>query len=287
MKPYQYHTHRWVLAALAALLAAALACGPATAPAGSASTPAGEEVMQAGSAGSGSSGDSGLAGAAGAAGSSTATPEGSVGVIPPDEGSGVGDPTDTPAPTTTFTLAPTDTPVPPPTSTPVPPPTNTPVPPPTSTPVPPPTNTPVPPPPPTEPPSGPQCWDDSGAMLERVNADRAAAGLSALSVDGRLNAAAQRHAVDMVNNNFFSHTGSDGSTVATRATDAGYSWQMIGENIAAGSPDVDGTYSQWWNSAGHRDNMMNPDFQHMGLAHCYSPSTTYGHYWVQVFGRPW
>lgn len=50
----------------------------------------------------------------------------------------------------------------------------------------------------------------------------------------QLEAAGLTHSTDMGDNNFFSHTGSNGLRVGSRATQAGYSWNMVGENIAAG-----------------------------------------------------
>ena len=49
-----------------------------------------------------------------------------------------------------------------------------------------------------------------------------------------MEAAALGPSMDMANSNFFSHTGSNGQSVGTRATQAGYTWSTVGENIAAG-----------------------------------------------------
>ncbi len=56
-----------------------------------------------------------------------------------------------------------------------------------------------------------------------------------LSFDGRLITAARRHTNDMFNNNFQTHTGSDGSTAATRVTQSGYAFSNVAENIYASS----------------------------------------------------
>lgn len=93
-----------------------------------------------------------------------------------------------------------------------------------------------------------------------------------------LDAAALRHANDMYTNDFFDHTGSDGSDIAVRVTATGYSWQAVGENIAWGYRDVESVFLGWKNSPGHCRNMMNAAFQHMGSARV-------GDYWVQAFGR--
>jgi uncharacterized protein YkwD len=172
---------------------------------------------------------------------------------------------------------------PPPTSTPTPSPTNTqppPPPPPTATPTPTATNTPIP--------SGPDytVYDDTAAMLARINAARTAQGLAPLSANGQLGNAALQHTIDMAVNNFMSHTGSNGSQPWDRVSAQGYSWSYVAENIAAGDSTVDGTFNQWWNSSGHRANMLSPDVTQMGLGHVSRPGTTYGHYWTLVLAHP-
>ena len=57
--------------------------------------------------------------------------------------------------------------------------------------------------------------------------------------------AAARHSADMATNNFFSHTGSDGSTVAERSADAGFDTFPLGENIAAGYRSVRAVVLAW------------------------------------------
>lgn len=101
-----------------------------------------------------------------------------------------------------------------------------------------------------------------------------------------LEAAASRHAKDMAANNYFSHTGRDGSTSAQRVTRAGYRYRMTGENIAAGQLSPDDAVSGWLKSPTHCANLMNSLFTEMGVASAVSAASTMGAYWVQVFGRP-
>ena len=97
----------------------------------------------------------------------------------------------------------------------------------------------------------------------------------------------------MAKNNLFSHTGSDGSTVATRVTRAGYTWSIVGENIAyafpASSSTQDSTMQQWLNSPGHCANIMNPQFTELAVA-CAEGSAAGGNadrrYWTMVLARP-
>ena len=83
----------------------------------------------------------------------------------------------------------------------------------------------------------------------------------ALKASALLDAAALAHARDMTSHNRFEHTGSDGSTVADRVTRAGYVWQHVGENIAAGSRDAESVVQGWLDSPGHCRNIMGAQFR--------------------------
>ncbi len=135
------------------------------------------------------------------------------------------------------------------------------------------------------------------AMLNAVNEARSRArscgGTSysaqpALRWSCKLDSAATTHAKDMANNNFFSHTGSDGSRMGQRMNNAGYSWSSAAENIAAGQYTVDMVMKGWLASAGHCRNIMSSSVTEMGASLItVSPgSANYSHYWVQKFGRP-
>jgi uncharacterized protein YkwD len=99
-------------------------------------------------------------------------------------------------------------------------------------------------------------------------------------------AAAQKHSDDMADNNFFSHTGSDGTNVADRLTNAGYSWRTAGENIAAGQTSVEAVMTDLLESPGHCLNIMNNRFEEMGAALAENPDAEYRRYWTQNFARP-
>ncbi len=106
---------------------------------------------------------------------------------------------------------------------------------------------------------------------------------SALTLDPELNKAAQVHAQDMADNRFFDHTGSDGSSFATRIGRTAFSGQPIGENIAAGGSQPSGIVDRWVDSDGHCRNLMNPQASKLGVG--YSVGGQYGTLWVQVFAR--
>ena len=83
--------------------------------------------------------------------------------------------------------------------------------------------------------------------------------------------AAYLHSEDMVLNDFFSHTGSDGSSAGTRISRQGYPWRTYGENIAVGYPSVSSVIQGWLGSEGHCRNMMNPAFTEIGAGYAIGP----------------
>nr|WP_255719336.1 CAP domain-containing protein [Pelomonas sp. P8] len=134
-------------------------------------------------------------------------------------------------------------------------------------------------------------------MLELVNRYRAAgascgsegnfAPASALRWQANLTQAALQHSDDMQSGNFFSHTGSNGSTAGQRITAAGYSWRAYGENIAAGQASASTVMTSWMNSPGHCANIMNSTFREIGVA-CVKggAGNTYGTYWTMELATP-
>ena len=80
----------------------------------------------------------------------------------------------------------------------------------------------------------------------------------------------------------FDHTRPDGRSCDTALDDIDSSiyWGNIGENIAYGFMTVDDVIEGWWNSEGHRRNMLDPDFQTIGVGFDVSG---YPYTWTQFF----
>ncbi|MDX3053324.1 CAP domain-containing protein, partial [Streptomyces scabiei] len=125
---------------------------------------------------------------------------------------------------------------------------------------------------------------DSGPadrVLELVNAERAKAGCSPVTVDAKLTKAAQNHSQDMADHSNMSHTGSDGSSMTDRLGRVGYAYRSAGENVAAGYGTADSVMDGWMNSPGHKANILNCGFKEIGIGLA-GP----GNYWTQNFGTP-
>jgi len=87
----------------------------------------------------------------------------------------------------------------------------------------------------------------------------------------------------MATRDYFDHRGPDGSTPASRVTRAGYSWRVVGENIAAGVATPEEAVEGWLQSPAHCENLMDPRFVDMGVAYAVNPHNASVILWTQVF----
>ena len=133
-------------------------------------------------------------------------------------------------------------------------------------------------------------------ILAAVNAARAAprtcgtnqfGAAPPLAWNAMLALAAQTHSSDMAEQRYFSHVAKDGRAVAQRATQAGYRWRLVGENIAVGQDTAEQAVAGWLDSPGHCANIMNPRFTEMGAAFDIAGGARPGRaYWTQVLATP-
>jgi uncharacterized protein YkwD len=104
-----------------------------------------------------------------------------------------------------------------------------------------------------------------------------------LTLSAALGNAALAHARDMAARGAMGHAGSDGSSVADRATRAGYRWRTVGENVATGQASAEEVVAGWLASPRHCANVMSADFAEMGVAFATGEAGA-GVFWAQVFG---
>ncbi|MGD8813586.1 MAG: CAP domain-containing protein [Anaerolineales bacterium] len=126
-------------------------------------------------------------------------------------------------------------------------------------------------------------------LVSLINQERNNQGISSLIASSQLTAAARQHSRDMACNDFFSHTGSDGSSPFQRIAWSGFSFTAAAENIYAGSGSFNSpqqAFNSWMNSPGHRTNMLNATYTHIGVGYIYCASSTYGGYFTADFARP-
>ncbi len=108
-----------------------------------------------------------------------------------------------------------------------------------------------------------------GMVLAAHLEQRAAYGLSGLTVDATLTAVAQARAQDMVTKGYFSHVSPSGETAFTMLAARGYPVGVQGENVAQnsgkGAASVSTAMGGWLSSVSHRANILNPAFRRIGI----------------------
>ena len=117
-------------------------------------------------------------------------------------------------------------------------------------------------------------------MTQALNTLRAENDRAPVSYSETLEKAAKRHADDMDRAGLFSHTGSDGSDVGARVSDAGYGWCVVAENIAKGQLNLAEVMQAWAESPGHRRNMLSREVTEFALIE------GAGKTWVMVLAAP-
>ena len=115
-------------------------------------------------------------------------------------------------------------------------------------------------------------------VITLTNAERAKEGLPALQADTTLMKSARAKSDDMAKNNYFSHTSPTYGSPFDQMKSFGISYKAAAENIAQGQKTPQEVVQAWMNSSGHRANIMNGSYTHIGVG--YSAN---GNYWTQQF----
>lgn len=115
-------------------------------------------------------------------------------------------------------------------------------------------------------------------VVELTNAERAKQGLPALKIDTELSKVARIKSEDMQKNNYFDHNSPTYGSPFDIMKKFGISYTSAGENIAQGQRTPEEVVQAWMNSAGHRANILNNGFTHIGVGYVES-----GNYWTQQF----
>jgi len=94
----------------------------------------------------------------------------------------------------------------------------------------------------------------------------------------------------MACNRFFSHTGSDGSSVEDRVSSQDYGGISVEENIfgtgdtSADAPQL--AFNFWMASPPNQANILHHDLADIGIGYTFEPSSPFGGYFTVVFGLP-
>lgn len=115
-------------------------------------------------------------------------------------------------------------------------------------------------------------------VIRLVNEIRANNGLKALTYDWQLSRVARIKSQDMKDNRYFAHNSPVYGTPFQMMKAFGISYRTAGENIAKGYSTPQAVVNGWMNSSGHRANILNANYTHIGVGY-----VSGGNYWTQMF----
>lgn len=105
----------------------------------------------------------------------------------------------------------------------------------------------------------------ASGLLQNTNQERVGSGLKSLTLNAKLNQAAQAKANDMAARNYWSHNTPEGNPPWVFISNAGYTYQSAGENLAYGFDSSSEAVAGWMASPGHKANIMNTGYKDVGF----------------------
>jgi hypothetical protein len=124
-------------------------------------------------------------------------------------------------------------------------------------------------------------------VIRLTNIQRVQNGLQPLAESSLLDAAALAKGNDMLAKGYWAHFAPDGTSPWNFFLNFGYKYKYAGENLARDFPDAAGAVDAWMNSPSHRENIVNPNYEDIGIGvvegNLAGVSTTII---VQFFGTP-
>lgn len=115
-------------------------------------------------------------------------------------------------------------------------------------------------------------------VIDLTNVQRKKNGLSALQEDINLSKVAQLKSADMMKNNYFEHNSPTYGSPFDMMDRYNITYRAAGENIAYGQTTPAIVVGAWMDSPGHRKNILNDSFTHIGIGY-----EEQGRYWTQMF----
>ena len=123
-------------------------------------------------------------------------------------------------------------------------------------------------------------------VLRLVNIERANVGVAPLVLDEALCNAANMRAIEMDCTGVFGHKRPNEHSCFEVYDICNVEWQSAcGENIAAGQATPEEVMNSWLKSAGHKANILSPEYTKMGLGYSNTDcgAGRYSRYWAQEF----
>ncbi|MCK9470897.1 MAG: CAP domain-containing protein [Bacilli bacterium] len=132
-------------------------------------------------------------------------------------------------------------------------------------------------------PAGSTYRDMEQEIIRLVNQERQNRGLSPLSENWEISRVARIKSQDMIDYNYFSHNSPVYGTPFKMLSDFGIKFTQAAENIASGQTSAQQVMNSWMNSSGHRANILNSNFNQIGVGVARASNGTY--YFTQIFIR--
>src|SRR5699024_7204832 len=115
-------------------------------------------------------------------------------------------------------------------------------------------------------------------VVDLTNQEREKQGLAPLEIDSELSVVSKDKSKDMLNNQYFSHDSPTYGSPFDMMEQYGISYRTAGENIDKGQSSPEEVVNGWMNSTGHRENILNGDFTHIGVGYVEEENV-----WTQQF----
>ncbi|HET7627196.1 MAG TPA: CAP domain-containing protein [Bacillales bacterium] len=115
-------------------------------------------------------------------------------------------------------------------------------------------------------------------VIVLTNQERTKRGLKPLKTDVDLSKMARDKSRDMAVHHYFAHNSPTYGSPFDMMKAYGISYNYAGENIAKGQRSPEEVVNAWMNSKGHRENILNPHYTHIGVGYI-----SEGNIWSQEF----
>lgn len=118
-------------------------------------------------------------------------------------------------------------------------------------------------------------------VFELLNDERQLKGLDDVSYDETIAALARQKSRNMADNGYLSHTSPQLGSPFKMLRDNGIKYTSASENIARGQKTAEEVVAAWMDSTGHRESMLNPNFQRIGAG--FAQDEKGRSYWTILF----
>ena len=103
-------------------------------------------------------------------------------------------------------------------------------------------------------------------VIRLINEKRVENGVSPLTTNTALSAAAQAKGADMLNKDYWAHVSPDGTQPWYFFTSFGYKYRYAGENLARDFSDPTSAVEAWMASPSHKENLLSSKYKEIGMA---------------------